>query len=180
MKFFPSIRAVLFLSALVLLCGSCQKKKTTRTIVTKIAPKETRRGTAAMPDGGTERRFVWDGGEYDASISRSADRDLPLVTDAEGNEYYDNAITLRISGPSGTVLDRRFLKTDFSPYLNQACVKPSASALLNLVFHEVSGDRAVFIATIGSPDSLDDVYVLVEVRVSKSGSVSMAGVEEME
>lgn len=176
---FKAFKLILLIAA-VLLAGSCAKKKPPRTIVTKITVPAVRNEVTAMADESTERRFEWDGVYYSAAIARTADKDLPVVSDADGNRYYDNRIKLTVSGPNGTLLNRTFGKADFAEYVNARYVQPSGSALLNIVFHEVRGGKAMFIATIGSPDERDDVYMPVELGVTKSGGVSMAKMEEIE
>ncbi|MCD8306419.1 MAG: DUF4738 domain-containing protein [Prevotella sp.] len=172
-------RLIILIVALVL-CGACRKQKAPRAIVTKIAVPAVSGGVMAMADETTERRFEWDGTYYEATVARTADKDLPAVKDADGNEYFDNQITLSISSPSGNIFHRTYRKADFATYINPQYVKPSHSALLNIVFHEVRGGRAVFIATIGSPDERDDIYMPVELSISKGGAAAMASVDDIE
>ncbi len=164
----------------IVACGSCKKKEPRRTIVTKVVVPTVREGTTAMDDETAAKRFLWDGVYCEASVSRTADKELPTVSDADGNKYFDNKITLSITSADGKVVSKVFRKSDFAAYINSQYVKPSHSVLLNIVFHEVRSSRAVFIATIGSPDERDDVYMLVEAAVTKSGDVSMARVEAID
>ncbi len=161
--------------AVLLFCSSCAKEKASRTIVTKIREEQAVLSASAMPDTRSERRFVWGDGTYEAVIERRADRELPEATDADGNRYYDNEITLSVSGPSGRIVERRFHKSDFSQYIPSDYMESVGSVLLNLVFYEVRRGEAVFIATVGEADALSDVYVQIGVNVSKTGDVSYSG-----
>ncbi|MCD8283033.1 MAG: DUF4738 domain-containing protein [Prevotella sp.] len=172
--------AVLFLICSVALCGACEKKKETRRIVTKITRPAVREGITALPETSVTRSFVWGDASYEATITRTPDKEQPVVTDADGNRYYDNDIRLTILSPSGKLTDRVFHKGDFAAAAGERYARSGAYALLNMVFHEVVNNEAVFIATIGSPDELDDVYVLTRVMVSKTGALSMSRIEEIE
>ncbi len=133
-----------------------------------------------MPDESASKRFEWGDAYYEAEISRTAQKDLPVATDADGNKYYDNAISLSITGPSGKVVEKVFHKTDFADYIDANYIKPSHSVLVNLMFTAVEGGSAVFVATVGSPDVMDDEYMPVRVKVTKDGAVRMENVQEIE
>ncbi len=174
---FPALTVCIFLA---LLCCSCTKKKTTRAIVTKVETPKVNREIRAMEEDDVEKTFMWNGVSCKASVSRRMDKDLPVVSDADGNKYYDNLISLSVTCPSGKMAEHTFLKSDFSSYISTDYIKPEKSALLNLVFNKVQDGRALFIATIGSPDDMDDEYMLVEVILSETGGISMAKAEETE
>ncbi len=168
------------IALLALLFCSCEEKKETRTIITKMEKPKVSAETKAMPEEESTKRFEWGDVYYEARLSRSADKELPIVTDADGDKYYDNAIALTIAGPSGNVVEKVFRKDDFSDYINSNYIKPSRSVLVNLIFTEIEGSNAVFVATVGSPDVMDDEFMLVRVLVSKSGTIRMDRVEEIE
>lgn len=168
------------IALLTLLFSSCQEKKDTRTIITKMEKPKVSAEIQSMPAEESEKRFEWGSVYYEAHLSRSADKQLPVVADADGNKYYDNAIALTIAGPSGNVVEKVFRKEDFSDYINSNYIKPSRSVLANLLFTAVENGNAVFVATVGSPDVMDDEFMLVRVLISKSGTIRMERVEEIE
>ncbi len=175
-----NITTLALLTLLLTLLSSCHEKKTTRTIKTKIESPHVVAETQTMPPLSTTLHFSWGGSSCDATITRTADQQLDLVSDADGNHYYNNVIRLTISSPSKKILDREFHSSDFKNYIDNSYLQTSHTAMLNIGFSEVDDNRAVFVATIGSPDDMDDEYMLVQVRVTPQGGVSFAPVEELE
>ncbi len=158
--------------------SSCKEKKETRTIITKIETLKVSDETKAVGDEDVTKSFEWGDAVYEATISRKADKELPVAKDAIGNKYYDNRIQLLISGPSSTVFEHTYQKTDFNSYIDTNYIKPSRSVLHSITFSAVEEGKAVFVATIGSPDSMDDEFMLVKMQVSKQGEVSMSRMED--
>ena len=61
------------------------------------------------------RVIEWLGNSYTVSTERKADTSLPLCKDEQGNDYYDNRITVTIARKDGSVFFKRtFTKTDFA------------------------------------------------------------------
>lgn len=171
----------LFLAVmLALVMGSCSRKKDTDTIITKIELPKVSKETKAACTGDNSQTFQWGSGNCEARVSVTADKGQPVVKDEDGNKYYDNVVTLVLDSPDGLSVKREFRKGDFTPYINTDYIKPSKSIIKGLVFNKVENGNAVFVATIGSPDDMADEYMLVEVNVSKSGAVTMSGLQEME
>ncbi len=168
------------LVALTLSLGACKEKKVSRTIKTVIEPIVERKDTTAMPDREDVESFLLDGTSYNVLISRKADKNLRLVTDNDGNKYYDNAINILIDNQSGKLLDHTFHKSYFDSFLHSSDLKYDKCVLWNIVFNDVEDDRAVFIASVGSPDEMDDEYVLIEIKVNKRGEISLAKKEDLE
>ncbi len=165
---------------LALVMGSCSRKKDTGTIITKIELPKVSKETKAVGTGDNSQHFQWGGAMCDAKVSVEADTARSAVKDEDGNKYYDNTVTLVLDGPDGLSIKRKFCKDDFTPYINTDYIKPSKSIVKGLVFNKVENGNAVFVATIGSPDDMADEYMSVAVNISKSGGVTMNGLQEME
>ncbi len=159
---------------------SCHEKKTTRTITTKIEVPVVNTETQSLPSLTTNKHFSWGDTSCDATITRHPDHNLAIVSDTDGNHYYDNVIRLTLVSSGKKLLDREFHASDFKRYIDNSFLNPARSSLLNIGFSEVENGEAVFIATVGSPDDMDDEYMIVQVRVSPQGQVSFARVEELE
>ncbi len=166
---------------LVVLCVACKKKPETRVIKTTISVPTVRHGTQALSSDTTEARFTWRGRSCHSVSLRLSDPSQERVTDSEGNKYYGTTVRLTISSSSDTLFDRIFSTADFTAFMNSNYVRPGGCVLLAIAFKEVTaGGTAVFVATVGSPDDMDDEFVLVELHVSPTGTVTMTQVEELE
>src|SRR3712207_8172757 len=54
---------------------------------------------------------------------------------------------------------------------------PKRSVLMSIVYNKVENGNAVFVATISSPDTMADQYMLVRINISKTGGMSMQKLE---
>ncbi len=161
-------------------CVSCKKKVEPPRVITKVSAPKVSHETRALPPTSDHCRFTWASTPCSATITRSVDDSKTTITDDDGNKYYDNAITVAISGPSGAIVSHTFHKSDFAAYMGTHFVRPTHSTLISLAFRDVSDGKAVFIATVGSPDERDDEYVLVEVSIARNGAIATTRVEEIE
>jgi hypothetical protein len=168
--------------AFILMLGvsSCSKKKETNTIITKIETPKVSKEIHVIGDEETKKSFKWGDVFYHSVIIRKADKEQPTVKDDDGKKYFDNTIELALSGPNGEVFRREFHKSDFTPYIDTHYLKPSKSALMSIVFNKVDGGKALFVATIGSPDEMADEYMFVRIALSKTGEMSMSKIQATE
>ncbi len=175
-------KGLILCAALALIFFSCSKKKeeAPRTIKAKVEVQQARSDTLALDNTDEKERFAWGDSYYEARLIRTADKSAALVEDAEGTKYYDNAIRLILTGSAGKVLDRVFHKSDFASFISSSYLSLSHCALVSIYFREVEDNLAVFIATVGSPDYMDDEFILVELKVDKQGGVALQKIEELE
>jgi len=169
-------------SALVMaamIAAGCTKKKETSTIITKIETPKVSNTVKVIGDSESTKTIDWDG-TYTVTIARKADRELPVIKDEDGNRYYDNAIKLTVEGPKGTVFSREYRKSDFNSYIDTNYLKPSKSALMSIAFNRAEGSKTIFVATIGSPDTMADEYMLVRMELTKGGAMTMSKIQETE
>lgn len=159
---------VLVMGAATLLLVACGEKENTNNIITRKPVKVVRKSTQRVGDYAQSRVVDWHGSVFTVSVERKADTSLPLVDDGMGNNYYDNRVSVRVTGKDGRdVFSRVFTKADFGKYVDSEYV--SRSALLGVVFDRVEGDCIYFAASVGSPDKMSDDYVPLVVRLAYGG-----------
>ncbi len=174
------MRIYLYIIICVLTLTACSKKKETRTIITKIEAPKVSKEIKAMADDSSIKNFTLGSKAYTANIVRTADKELPIVRDSYGNKFYDNSIELTVTSSDEVVLKRQFTKTDFMPYVNTDYIRPAQSILVGMVFTDSKGGKANFTATVGSPDEMDDQFMLVRVSVSANGATSFSTIDSLE
>lgn len=175
------MRKVLFFVVCALLVVSCKKKQEVPegTIITTIEETKVDDTPRNMGDRDMKQQVAWGGKTYTVSIKRRAESEMATVKDQTGNVYYDNRVEVVIDGPEGDVLNHVFRKGDFASYIDRNYIKTDESALISVVYKEVGADGQLkLVATVGSPDEMDDNFMMIEVSVSKGGSLSCSRIEE--
>lgn len=172
------IYSLILMSCLVASLISCSKKKESNTIITTIEPEKVTKEIKTVGDGTETKSFDWNGTYYTATITRKANKDIKPVKDDDGARYYENTIEMKLEGPDGVVFQRTFSKDDFDSYIDKNYLKPSRSTLMTIAFSRTDGANAYFMITVGSPNQMDDEYMLVQMAVSKSGGMSLTKVQE--
>ena len=163
---------LLTLLCAVLTMTACkEKKQSTEIIVTKQEQQQPAEPTA-MHDSDFTEEIQWIGKTYTITISRRADSELPVVSDAQGVKYYDNRFTLSVNRNDGTTFySHEFTKADFAGYVDAQYL--SGNALLGLVYEEADGDNLLFAASVGEPDPMSDDYVPLVITLSRTGNLSI-------
>ncbi|MDD7319171.1 MAG: DUF4738 domain-containing protein [Prevotella sp.] len=158
------------LLASVCLLSACKEEKKNTDIITQKPVIVKKSGPEKMGDTDDTQVVQWLGKTYTIEIHRRADTELPVTRDESGAEYYDNRVSVKVLRPDGTeFFSREYTKLSFREYLNESTIKDGA--LLAVVFTEVKGDRLVFAASVGSPDSMSDEYIPLVLTVSRMGDV---------
>ena len=161
----------MFFSALVL--SSCKKEKESRTIITTFEEPQISKTPKAIGDTVINSTMEWGSSVYSYRVERKADKDA-IVKDEDGQKYYDNTVALSVSGPDGEIFNKTFSKGNFSSYINSDYIKPNRSVLIGIAFNRVEkGGNAIFVATIGSPDTKLDEFMSVQINIDKSGAMTM-------
>lgn len=178
MKRMKNIKKGIYAAALLMGClcalSSCEsKKKENKNIITTKPVTKVKKGIQSMSDYTQSRVIEWLNNSYTVSTERKADTSLPLCKDEQGNEYYDNRITVTITRKDGSLFFKRtFTKTDFAQYAKGNYGREGA--LLGVVFNTIKDDVLLFAASVGSPDNMSDNFVPIVVCISRTGAVSMS------
>lgn len=162
----------------VLLCGvllttGCKKKKETDDIITKkVVQVVKKQGTQKMSDFTWNKTVEWQGTEYNLFIERKSDEELPKCKDEQGNEYYDNKITVKVTNKDGSkFFEHVFTKDDFAAYTNESY--GNNGALLGIAFDRVEDNAMIFGAGVGSPDAMSDEFVPLSIVLSRNGGMTI-------
>ena len=115
------------------------------------------------------------------SFSIAPDDSLPVVTNADGQRYYDNVATLTVRQGQSVLLKRTFLKKDFAQFVPAKAMDLCTLAGFAFdVLRAEEGDALYFIATVGDPDEAAGVNFPVELIVSPTGALRMEVGEDLE
>ena len=169
------MRTILYIMTVAaIFCSSCKEKEQKKDI---IVPPPTKKKTTAPSEMQTTRQqrdVEWLGATYKVTIERSADKSLPKAYDENGNEYYDNAISLRIQREDGSdVMNRTFTKEYFKQYAgNNSMVK--SGALLGIVLDKVADGKLIFATSIGSPEISSDEFIPLIMAVDRFGNIKVS------
>lgn len=164
-----------FIAAVALLAAvSCGKKTDDRTIVIHKTEKKAPVATKRVGDFSQTRAINWLGTSYNVTVSRKADTAQPQVADANGNKYYDNTISVRITRKDGSEFyNRTFTKSTFAPYMDKDFLK--TSVLYSIVPVEATSAGLVLAASVGSPNQMvSDEYVPFTLTVSRQGALTIS------
>lgn len=114
---------------------------------------------------------------YEYKIMRRSDQSLPLITDAEGQNYYDNRITLRLSHQSQVRYERIFTKKDFAQLVNARFLQHARFE--GMAFDCVTDAGTIrFTASLTYPES--DLYVPIRITLTTQGKMTMECDETMD
>ncbi len=173
-----NILFLMILSALVL--SSCKKEKESRTIITTIEEPQISKTPKTIGDTVINNSMQWGDVVYSYRIERQSIKDV-TVKDEDGQKYYDNTVSLRVDGPNGEIFNKTFKKDSFSSYINSDYIKPNRSVLIGIAFNRVEkGGNAIFVATVGSPDSQSDEFMSIKINIDKSGAMTMSKLQDMQ
>lgn len=163
---------LLTLATALLAVTACREKEASTEIIVQKAAEQPATGPVAMQDNDLTEQTDWAGGLYTIELSRRADSRLPVVTDGQGTEYYDNRFTMSVRRADGTTFfSREFTKNDFASCIDAQYL--GRSALLGLVFEQTEGNNLLFAASVGEPDPLSDEYMPLVITLSRTGELTI-------
>ena len=167
---------------LAMVVGCKEEKKTETIIVEKPVTIVKKAETQEMSNSEFSETVKWvNDAYYSVTIERGVDKSLPVVSDEQGNKYYDNMVTLTVSRADGSVFfSKTYKKGDFGSCLDSNT--SSRGALLGMVFVRAEGDYLVFSVSVGSPDPNSDEYVPMTLKLSRMGATQLerASLDELE
>lgn len=170
---------ILLMAMAVVGVSACKEKKQSEDIITTKPVAEVKKPTQKVGDYDMTTPAEWVGSTYQVFVQRKADETLPLADDGQGNKYFDNRITVKVTRKDGSeFFNRTFSKDDFDAYVDPLYKKNSA--LLGIVFDKAEGDCLVFAASVGSPDRMSDEYVPLVLKISRFGDVRISKDTQMD
>lgn len=106
---------------------------------------------------------------------------LPVVTAADGVQYHDNAVQIKVRQGTKVMFDREFTKRDFAQFVSSEDIKEQCLVGINYNLNKTEDHTALyFIATVGNPSDTGDDTV-VEIRLSPAaGTFSLARAVDLE
>jgi len=155
---------------LVALFAACKKKPEPDIIIVPKTEKAKPKGPVRMQSSSADREFTWLGRKYHCIINRQPSDSLPMVKDADGQQFVDNRISLKIKRDDGsTFFARSFTKKSFDSYLDANFSR--GGILEGLVFDEVDDDHVKLAASVSLPQS--DEYIPLVVTIDRFGGITI-------
>ncbi len=121
-----------------------------------------------------QKEITLAGKKYKYRYDFACDESLPVVRNPQGDDYYDNKVTLRIEHNGKEFFNRTFTKTDFSQIVPKNFMQ--SSALIGFTYNYTSdenSDALYFIATVGDPDESADMTFPIQLHISPDGNLKM-------
>lgn len=162
-----------------LLAASCYSS--TKNDGSKLTEMSAEQATSSQPQrmqvSNVTEQITLKGNNYQSTVVRRPDESLPMVTNAEGEQFIDNRISLLITTQGKKLVDRVFTKQDFASLLNARFMK--YAILEGLVFDHVTESGTIrYAASVAYPQS--DLYVPIRITVTPSGQLSIEREEMMD
>ena len=166
---------LLILSVLLTVMTACSEKKAkNQDIITTNyeAPKPTEPKAMEPKVYSTPVKWV-EGREYQVNIERAAAPSLPMVKDANGQEYVDNTVTISVTRADNSVFfKQQFGKASFEKWADD---EYRENAILeDITFFEIGADELSFIASLNFPHSGDDEALELLLELDRMGNVNIA------
>lgn len=132
-------------------------------------------GINSMNDFNLDGQVEVDGRRYDYEFAFECDKSLPVVTTADGYEYYDNQVRLIVSLGQQVIVERTFRKDAFRSLIPASDYQKSVLAGFNYNYMKSDAhDRFYFVAVVGDPDESGDINHTVGIAIDRNGEMSMS------
>ncbi len=172
------MKKVVYMAVVLLLsegvfCSCSNKKKSNDIIVPKSAMTPVKKHIQSMSVSHDVRTVSWMGSTYTIDVLRKSDISLPQAQVDENTKYYDNRIIVKVLRKDGSAFySRTFTKSDFSSYVDASTKKKGA--LLGIVLVKAESNDLLFAVSVGSPDVNSDEYIPLDMKITRTGSVSIS------
>ncbi len=167
------IVSIVAVTALLLTGGliACKdKKKSDDIIVAKYVP-ETLKAPIQLPAETRTTPVKWQGKDYVVTLTRATADSTKNITDENGQQYYDNHITLTIAQANNTVfLKKLFTKESFASYIEKDFRQKGI--LETIAFHEVDDQCLKFGVVVSRPEN-DDLFIPLDMWIDQKGGISI-------
>ena len=160
-----------------LIATSCGKKKQSNDIIVPSVETPKPQSPVRMQPYEQTTDVQWLGKEYQVTINRVSDGELPMVKDETGQQFIDNRITVRILRSDGSeFFSRVFTKSDFTAQLDDDY--RATGILEGIVFDKTDGNNILFAGSVSHPQT--DEYIPLVVSVTNFGEVSIRRDDQMD
>ena len=171
-----NIYALIVSSLMLTACGSSssnnQSQETRMATTTAEAVSE---GPQRMQTSEVKENFEYKGKQYQSHIVRRADESLPMVTNDEQQQFYENSIALKLTCEGKQLVSRTFTKKDFLHLVDAHFAQQAI--LEGIVFNETNEQGICFAASVGHPES--DLYQPIRIVISANGNLTISLEEDM-
>ena len=153
---------------------SCQPKKQRPVIETTIETPPTETGIGRLREIHMNNKITVAKETYNYKYDFVSDESLPVVRNPQGDDYYDNKVTLSIKHGGKEIFNRTFTKNDFARLVPKQFMENSA--LVGFTYNYTKSetiDSLFFVATVGDPDETADMVFPIQLRISKNGQMTM-------
>lgn len=170
---------LLMAGCLVASCSSrASKTETAHADSLRVLMKTTAESKEAvrMPPANVANRFLFQGKECEAQISRTPDEALPLVQNEQGDKYIDNRVTIHINSQGKTILNQSFTKEDFSSILSTHFLQ--GAILEGIAYDTIDANHILFAASVSYPES--DLYIPIRLSIQSNGKITIEKTDLMD
>ncbi|MDL2306098.1 DUF4738 domain-containing protein [Bacteroides sp. OttesenSCG-928-D19] len=171
------LSTILYLSVFFVACSSGnkenEKKDDTRVLMESSTDSQ---GIQRMQVSKVNQTVRLKDKDYQISLVRIPDENLPTVESEVGDMFVDNNITLHITQGGKQVFKQTFTKRDFVSLVGEKFLKKSI--LEGMVFNKTTPQGLVFAASVSYPQT--DLFFPISITISETGKMSMKEQEELE
>ena len=166
-------RSYTYLLPAVVLClmPACGGKKSDTQTANADSVMTTRTtAIAADPHWESEKQVNWNGQTYQIRIERTPARDLPVITDELGQQFYDNRVELTITRNGAPFYHKVFSKEAFADFLSAHDLE--TGVLQGMAYDDIdkNGEGLRFGAQVGIPGE-DGIPLVVTINSSGMASI---------
>lgn len=155
------------MASAIVACGNHNKQKDYIEVKDSVKKPSV---PQKMQEYKSVKTISWRGETYTYNIHRMVDTSLPIITDENGNKFYDNKIDLTVTRNGSPFFSQTFTKSTFAPYIDESFKK--RGTLEGLVFDKTDNNGMQFAASVCFPQT--DEYIPLIVKLSPDGSISIA------
>ncbi|MGN1242568.1 MAG: DUF4738 domain-containing protein [Alloprevotella sp.] len=151
------------LIAAALMLAACGGKQEAKTETQDNAAVEAPARPHADNDLNREYVATLGGHRFEINIKRTADTELPTVSDELGGTFYDNRVEITATRDGEDLFTKQFTKSDFADFVSAADSK--GCVLLGMAFDQENSSATTlrFGAQIGQPGIEEGPAFIVEI-----------------
>lgn len=177
MKLFKILSLSLLAAAIV----ACNDKKEPE--VTNVSDEEIDSvGIASLRDYNRSDTMKIDGRTYKFTYSREHIDTMRTVINAQGLEYYESRVSVKVTTGNELVFNKTFYKRDFRDYVPKDELSLSTMVGVNFNYVKRQEDRSAlyFIISVGDPDEASDMVWPFELKIATNGTYTITKANDLD